>query len=243
MKLLFIRHGEPDYEHDSLTPEGFREAEYLAARLSQLDIAEIYVSPKGRAKATAAPTAEKTGKTPIELNWLKEFTIPVKRPDKNGEVINIPWDWLPQDLAQSPALLDPVKWRENSVFVEAGVGEAYDRIVSEFDSLIASHGYVRDGMIYRVESANTDTLVFFCHLGLACLLMSHLMNCSPMVLWQGTCLAPSSVTTMCTEERRPGIAVIRALSIGDTSHLYKNDVEPSFAGRFCEIYGNGDRID
>ena len=216
MKLLFIRHGEPDYEHDSLTPEGFREAECLAERLSQLDIAEIYVSPKGRAKATAAPTAEKTGK---------------------------PWDWLPQDLAQSPVLLDPVKWRENTVFVEAGVGEAYDKIVSEFDSLIASHGYVRDGMIYRVESPNTDTLVFFCHLGLACLLMSHLMNCSPMVLWQGTCLAPSSVTTMCTEERRPGIAVIRALSIGDTAHLYKNDIEPSFAGRFCEIYGNGDRID
>ena len=182
MKLLFIRHGEPDYEHDSLTPEGFREAECLAERLSQLDIAEIYVSPKGRAKATAAPTAEKTGKTPIEFNWLKEFTISVKRPDKNGEVINIPWDWLPQDLAQSPALLDPVKWRENSVFVEAGVGEAYDRIVSEFDSLIASHGYVRDGMIYRVESPNTDTLVFFCHLGLACLLMSHLMNCSQCVM-------------------------------------------------------------
>ena len=39
MKLLFIRHGEPDYEHDSLTPEGFREAECLAERLSQLDIA------------------------------------------------------------------------------------------------------------------------------------------------------------------------------------------------------------
>ena len=243
MKLLFIRHGEPDYEHDSLTPEGFREAECLAERLSQLDIAEIYVSPKGRAKATAAPTAEKTGKTPIEFNWLKEFTIPVKRPDKNGEVINIPWDWLPQDLAQSPALLDPVKWRTNPVFLDAAVGDAYDEVIKQFDALLASHGYVRDGLVYRVENANTDTLVFFCHLGLACLLMSHLMNCSPMVLWQGTCLAPSSVTTMCTEERRPGIAVIRALSIGDTSHLYKNGIEPSFAGRFCEIYGNGDRID
>ena len=32
-------------------------------------------------------------------------------------------------------------------------------------------------------------------------------------------------------------------SIGDVSHLYAAGVEPSFAARFCETYGNGDRID
>ena len=64
-----------------------------------------------------------------------------------------------------------------------------------------------------------------------------------MVLWQGTCLAPTSVTTIYTEERRPGIAVFRLQTIGDVSHLYMNGFAPSFAGRFCEVYGNGDRID
>ena len=32
MKLIFIRHGEPDYEADSLTEKGWREAELLAKR-------------------------------------------------------------------------------------------------------------------------------------------------------------------------------------------------------------------
>ena len=90
---------------------------------------------------------------------------------------------------------------------------------------------------------NEDTLVFFCHLGLGCALMSHLMNCSPMVLWQGTAIAPSSVSVLNTEERRPGIAVFRAASIGDVSHLYAAGLAPSFAARFCETYGNGDRVD
>ena len=59
MRLLFIRHGEPDYEKDSLTEKGFREAEYLAEYLAGEKIDTCYVSPLGRAKDTAAPTLKK----------------------------------------------------------------------------------------------------------------------------------------------------------------------------------------
>ena len=38
MKLLFIRHGEPDYAHDILTEKGWREAELLAGRIAPLDV-------------------------------------------------------------------------------------------------------------------------------------------------------------------------------------------------------------
>ena len=55
MKLIFIRHAEPDYEKDSLTPKGFREAELLAKRVASWGIKDIYCSPLGRAKATAKP--------------------------------------------------------------------------------------------------------------------------------------------------------------------------------------------
>lgn len=56
MKLVFVRHAEPDYAHDSLTAKGRVEAELLARRLCQLDVKAFYVSPLGRAKATAAYT-------------------------------------------------------------------------------------------------------------------------------------------------------------------------------------------
>ena len=149
----------------------------------------------------------------------------------------------PAALANAEPKTVRVGYYENEIFQEAGVGEACERVVREFDALLSAYGYVRDGLLYRVEKPNTDTLVFFCHLGLGCLLMSHLMNCSPMVLWQGTALAPTSVSVLYTEERRPGFAAFRAQSIGDVSHLYAAGVEPSFAARFCEVYGNGDRVD
>ena len=56
MRLMIVRHGDPDYSIDSLTPKGWKEAELLADRLCKLDIAKFYVSPLGRAKDTASFT-------------------------------------------------------------------------------------------------------------------------------------------------------------------------------------------
>ena len=242
MRLLFIRHGDPDYLRDDLTPAGRREAELLAERIAPMEIAEYCVSPLGRAKATAAPTLARAGRTASERDWLREFEIPVARPDLQGLSV-VPWDWLPRDWTRDPRLFDPVLWKENEVFRAAGVGESYDRVTAAFDALLAERGYVREDRIYRAERPNAQTLAFFCHFGVSCVLLSHLMHVSPMVLWQGLCMAPSSVTTVYTEERRPGIASFRAASVGDVSHLWARGVEPSFAARFCEVYGNGDRVD
>ena len=38
MRLLIVRHGDPDYSIDSLTEKGWKEAEYLSERLSKLDV-------------------------------------------------------------------------------------------------------------------------------------------------------------------------------------------------------------
>ena len=91
-----------------------------------------------------------------------------------------------------------------------------------------------------MEKPNEDTLVFFCHFGLECVLLAHLIGASPMVLWHGFCAAPSSVTTVNTEERREGIASFRISAFGDISHLYVHDEPPAFAARFCEMYSNTD---
>ena len=56
MKLLIVRHGDPDYTIDSLTEKGWREVEFLSERLTKLEIRDFYVSPLGRAKDTASPT-------------------------------------------------------------------------------------------------------------------------------------------------------------------------------------------
>ncbi len=242
MDLLFIRHGEPG-EDGNLTAAGRREAELLAGRLEKLDVLEYNVSPLARARETAEPILKRLGRTGIERQWLREFDVPVARPDRQGGLSAVPWDWLPQDWLKDPRLLSAEHWTENEIFQAGSVGEAYEDVIRSFDALLREHGYERDGRLYRVRQGNDDTLAFVCHFGLIGVLLSHLFNCSPMVLWQGLALPPSSVTTVHTEERRPGIAVFRAASVGDISHLYAAGVEPSFAARFCTQYGNGQRQD
>ena len=42
MKLLIVRHGDPDYDIDSLTEKGWKEVEYLSQKLSKLDVKAFY---------------------------------------------------------------------------------------------------------------------------------------------------------------------------------------------------------
>ena len=41
MRLIFIRHGDPDYVHDTLTEKGKREAELLAQRVKNWDVSKF----------------------------------------------------------------------------------------------------------------------------------------------------------------------------------------------------------
>lgn len=73
MRLLFIRHGDPDYVQDTLTARGIQEARALSRLIGQLDVGDCYVSPLGRAAKTASLALEGTGIVPVEQDWLQEF--------------------------------------------------------------------------------------------------------------------------------------------------------------------------
>lgn len=242
MKLVIVRHGDPDYSIDSLTPTGWQEAELLSRQLVKEPADYYYVSPLGRARDTASFTMKALGREAQVLDWLREFPCQIRRPDREDGSAPA-WDWLPQDWMVEDDFFTAEHWHENPRMVSGRAKEIYDNIITNFDALLAEHGYRREGMLYRAERPNTDTLVFFCHFALECVLLSHLLNCSPMILWHGLCAAPTSVSTIVTEERRPGVASFRMLRFGDVSHLTMAGQEPSFAARFCETYGNGDRID
>lgn len=235
MRILIIRHGDPDYEHDSLTPKGWREAELLSDRICRMDIKAFYVSPLGRAKDTASCTLKKLGRTATEYPWLREFAPTIMRPDVSDRRM-IAWDWLPEDWTKEENFYCRDLWMQHPALIEGKVPEEYRWITDSLDKLLAEHGYVRENNIYRVERANRDTIAFFCHFGLECVLLSHLLGISPMLLWHHTAAAPTSVTTLYTEERREGTAIFRMSSFGDISHLYTANEEPSFSARFCETY-------
>lgn len=234
MKLLIIRHGDPDYAADSVTEKGAREVEMLAERLSRLDIHTFYVSPLGRAQRTAAPTLQRLHKDAVTLPWLREFQVPVQDPETDR--LRNPWDFKPAYWMQDPRFYDASLWTQTPVMQTGDVASEAQRVYQGLDDVLARHRYCRKGLYYEATAANTDTIAFVCHFGVECVMLSHLMNISPMPLWHHFCALPSSVTTLVTEEREKGIAVFRCLSFGDLSHLYAHGEEPSFAARFCEVY-------
>ncbi len=238
MRIMIIRHAEPDYEHDSLTQKGFREAEYLSQRLMKEKIDFVYCSPLGRAQTTAKAYLEKSGKNAVTKEWLREFEGMADFPELGYRQA---WDFPSKYLAENDWVYDWKNWRNQSFLAGSGTLKEYDWVAGGLDEILNEHGYERCGNVYKVNDSNTKTICFFCHFGVGAVLLSHLLNTTPFVLSHGLTLLPSSVSTIMSEEREKGIAHFRATGLGDLSHLYANDEEPSFAGRFCEIFDSPDR--
>ena len=217
MKLLLIRHGDPDYITDSLTPKGHTEAKLLADRLSAMDIKGYYMSPMGRARETAGYTLDKVGKTAEVLDWAREFDV---RIDDGSGGKCMTWELLPENWTKIPEYYDKDKWFDVQVMKDAEMRSRIGKVYNGLDQLLERHGYRREGNFYRAVNPNEDTVALFCHYGVTCVILSHLLGISPMVLWQGVGAEPTSVATLVTEERSKGIASFRMTTFGDISHLY-----------------------
>lgn len=252
MRILFIRHGDPDYVNDTLTEKGRREAEALSLRAEALNMGTCFVSPLGRARDTAAYSLKKLGCSAKTLDWLEEFparidlnraahlqeAYPSAEKEKGIYVPRIVWDVAPSYWMTHEDCMDSVKWRDCDICHNSDAVEVYDSVVKAFDDFLAQRGYRREGIGYRVEKESAQTFTFFCHFGITCALLAHLWGQSPFAMWQNLALAPTSVTEIVTEERQQGYACFRWLKIGDVSHLTMSGEPISFAARFCEVYSD-----
>ena len=230
MRLLFIRHGDPDYASDCLNEIGRNEAKALCALRSstKMHLGTCYASPLGRAQETAAITLGRA------IPGARGAAAAV-----NCRDILTTLD--PSYFTEHPAYSDYEAWRGTLVALNSDLLPIYDSVISSFDELLAEHGYVREGRHYRVEQESIETLTFFCHFGITCVLLSHLWSLSPFVPLQSFCMPTSSVTEVYTEERQRGIANFRATRIGDTTHLTMAGLRTErlpHSALFTEVYSD-----
>ena len=241
MRILLIRHAEPDYATDSLTPKGRVEAELLSRRLVHYDIRDFYVSPLGRAKETAAYTLEKLGRTAGEMPWLAEFRGRCADPETG--LSRLPWDLPPRVWSALPGAHDVSTWVDAPLFEGSDVRTVWQETVEGTEMLLARYGFRNDGPVWRCAENPRDTIALFCHFGISMAVLGILIGCSPLVLWHRTLALPSSVTEVVTEERVRGEVSFRVTRLGDIAHLESNGEKRSTAGLFPECFTGVDSTD
>ena len=231
MKIMIIRHGDPDYSIDSLTEKGWREAELLSQRLIKLDIDAFYCSPLGRAKDTASPTLKKLGREAEILDWLQEFRGSFVSPYTGNSRVS--WDLPPSVWCKDERYYDKDKWCEPELLANSTAGEIYKITTEGIDALLERYGWVRDGMAYR--GGEDVTIALVCHFGLGITVMSYLLGISPAVAQNNFFLSPTSVTTLVSETDASGVSHFRATGVGDISHLYAGGEPMSESGLYPDF--------
>ncbi len=235
MKIVIIRHAEPDYENNTLTEKGFKEAEALGKYYNASMFKEIYCSTLNRAKYTCEAIVK--GEKEIHFcDWLQEFKPRVF----TNNIWHCSWDYMPSffddnEIIQSKDLF------EEPVLKEANAKEEYEIVINKFDEELAKNGYVRERNSYKVIKENEDTLLFVCHFGMMSVLLSRLLNIPYSQIAQHTCCYPSGVTLLVSEEREQGIAQFRMLEYSNVEHLRRENLEPSFMGRWAETFSSPER--
>ncbi|HMP76413.1 MAG TPA: histidine phosphatase family protein [Kiritimatiellia bacterium] len=210
MRIYIVRHADPDYANDSITPAGHLEARALAERLHAEGINRIFCSPLGRARQTMQYTADRLNRAAEVHDWMQELSdMRIELPPWGNLAA---WD-IPAEVVHAGGAEQAYAGLDFSHKIQA--------INEDSDALLARLGYVRKDGRYHVVQPNEDRVAMFCHNGLGLTWLAHLLRMPLVSVWTSFWLAPTSVTTILFDQRSPEWAVPRCLAVGDTSHLHK----------------------
>lgn len=177
MRIIFVRHGHPDYKTDSLIEIGKIQAEAVAKRLDGEGISEIYSSTMGRAMQTAEPFSKSSGLPITPLDFMREVTWGSDDPSRELPHNGHPWLLLPEYVKAGKSL-SVRDWEGYRDFAfNTKLQRSVARVTSGADGWLRDLGYAREGEYYRVsEGAGDKTVVLFSHGGSSSAFISHLLN-------------------------------------------------------------------
>lgn len=232
MLLYYVRHGDPIYNPDSLTPLGQRQAEAVGKRLATYGMDKIYASPAMRARLTGAPLCEMLHKDMTILDWCDEalvwedltvtcddnggrtwafFHTPTRELFRSKEVRA-----LGNEFYTHPAFADQKTYGVSRF--ETGLA----RVRQEIDNLLATHGYVRDKETggFIAERPNNDRIAIFAHQGFGIAFLSCLLDIPYPTFATTFDLSHSSVTVIEFDAPKGKLCFPCALQVANDSHIY-----------------------
>lgn len=236
MLLYYVRHGDPIYNPDSLTPLGHRQAEAVAKRLALHGIDEIYTSTSNRAMLTSQPTCEILGKEATPLDWCHEaraaehFWVE----DSNG---NIGWAFALGEYTEkfaSKAVVDlGEKWYEHPDFADKKFKAGIEKTKKVAFDFLAGFGFTYDeekGM-YKSTAKDNKRVALFAHQGMGLLLLS-IISLIPYPTFSTRFDMTHTGVTVIEFPETDGYVLPRILTLSNDSHIYKEGLPTKYSGGF-----------
>lgn len=232
MLLYIVRHGDPHYPTDSLTPRGVLQAEAVGKRLAAAGITQVYSSPMGRAKQTAEPTCRLLGLSCKIEEWAHEIgkEMYLTFPDgKNKPLGVLQGTYLLEngayDLPFSRALESPIL-REHTQ-----MDQVIPYIRDEGNKFLERLGYREENGIYRIVRPNEEKVALFCHAGFSKTWLSQLLHIPVHVMFASFGYNHTGVTILELKNNENGVTSPQCLCYSDTSHLYAHGPDMDYNGR------------
>lgn len=237
MLFFYIRHGDPIYNPDSLTPLGERQAEAVGKRLALYGIDKIYSSTSNRAYLTAKPAAELLHKEIEQLDFAKEGYA-------WGELTMIDADekrrWFFQNSVTRRLLVsDEIralgdKWYEHPAFKDTKARAGIERITAASDEFFKNLGYehIAGTGTYKVVNENNDRVALFAHQGFGLAFFSCLLDIPYPQFAMHFDMSHSGVTVV-EFRNENGISIPKILTFANDSHLYREGLPTRYNN---EIY-------
>lgn len=234
MLLFYVRHGDPIYEPDSLTPLGLRQAEEVAKRLALYGVDRVFSSTSNRAMLTAKPACELMHKEMELLDFTSEVHAWRELAPDLGDGKRFAGEqpkW--KRLFVSPEVTQlGRRWYEHPELSGYGFKEAMERVDRESDAWLLSLGYRhdRENGLFIAERENDDRIALFAHGGFGQAFMSSILDMPYPHYCRHFDLCHTGMTVIEFKEA-DGCVIPCVLTLSNDSHLYKSGLPTNYANR------------
>ena len=225
MLLFYVRHGDPIYNPDSLTPLGERQAEAVGKRLALYGIDEIYASISNRAILTSKPTCEMVRKKATILDWCNEGHAwqELVYDDENGRRDWLfAWPEIAERFVSDEFFTLGENWADHPMFEGTKAKAGIERIKRETYAFLGGLGYVYDAekRMYKCEAPNDKRVALFAHQGFGLAFLSVVLGI-PYPMFSTHFDMSHSAMTVIHFGNNDGYCIPKTLQLANDSHLYR----------------------
>lgn len=225
MLLYIVRHGDPVYSTDSLTPRGKLQAEAVGKRIYHSGINTIYSSPMGRAKETAEPACRLLG-LPMNIeDWAHEIQDERLTPFPDGVMKSITNVQNTYYRENGNIDLPYDKTYDCTGIKDSHMAEAVARIEKDGNEFLERLGYKEENGVYRILRKNEKKVALFCHSAFGRAWLSTLLHIPLHIMWASFAYTHTGVTVLEFANNDNGVTAPKCLCFSDVSHLYAEGLD------------------